>query len=60
VGRAKGAVYGSAAETARDAGWFENLTHDRNGAQLPVSIALQQGHATFRLHGEKLQGAHSR
>lgn len=49
--------YGAGPVIVWDAGLFENLTRDKRGSQVPMSKALAQGHATFRLHGEKLRGA---
>jgi DNA ligase D-like protein (predicted 3'-phosphoesterase) len=51
--------YGAGPVVVWDAGPYENLTTGRGGDEVPVGAAVERGHVTFRLHGEKLQGAWS-
>lgn len=51
--------YGGGRVIVWDAGRLENLTTDDGGDEVALAEALDAGHATVRLHGEKLQGAWS-
>ncbi|MEZ5237591.1 MAG: DNA polymerase ligase N-terminal domain-containing protein [Microthrixaceae bacterium] len=48
--------YGGGSVVVWDLGTWENLTED-GGEPVPVDEALDQGHLSFRLDGEKLTGA---
>ncbi|MFI1731515.1 DNA polymerase ligase N-terminal domain-containing protein [Streptomyces acidicola] len=48
--------YGGGTVIVWDHGTYEPLSHDRRGRTVPFGEALEQGHATFRLHGSKLRG----
>ena len=50
--------YGKGAVIVWDRGTYENLS-ERDGEPVPMADALEQGHALFRLHGEKLTGGYS-
>lgn len=47
--------YGGGIVLVWDAGTYENTTR-RGGTEIPMAEALERGHATFRLAGEKLTG----
>ncbi|MQA88081.1 MAG: DNA ligase [Streptosporangiales bacterium] len=51
--------YGAGAVIVWDAGGYDNLTEDRDGRQVPVDDAVERGHVTVRLHGEKLSGGYA-
>lgn len=51
--------YGGGAVIVWDEGTYSKLTVDDHGEELPLSEALQRGHASFRLNGHKLHGAYS-
>jgi DNA ligase D-like protein (predicted 3'-phosphoesterase) len=53
-----GPGYGAGAVIVWDRGTYENLS-ERGGKAVSMAEALADGHAAFRLHGEKLRGAWS-
>lgn len=42
-----------------DEGTYLNLTTGRDGQEIPLTQALEQGHASFRLNGRKLRGGYA-
>jgi DNA ligase D-like protein (predicted 3'-phosphoesterase) len=50
--------YGAGAVLVWDAGTYENLT-EAEGERIPMERALANGHAAFRLEGEKLRGGYT-
>ncbi|WP_225826141.1 DNA polymerase ligase N-terminal domain-containing protein [Streptomyces naphthomycinicus] len=42
-----------------DRGTYEPLGHDSGGRPVDFAESLERGHATFRLHGDKLHGEYS-
>jgi DNA ligase D-like protein (predicted 3'-phosphoesterase) len=50
--------YGAGAVIVWDRGPYENLTQ-RDGRQVPIGKALQNGHAVVRLEGSKLTGGYA-
>ncbi|KUN24941.1 3'-phosphoesterase [Streptomyces antibioticus] len=51
--------YGGGTVIVWDRGTYEPLSHDRKGRPVDFAESLEHGHATFRLHGEKLRGAYA-
>lgn len=51
--------YGGGTVIVWDRGTYEPLSHDRRGRPVDFARSLEQGHATFRLHGSKLRGAYA-
>lgn len=51
--------YGAGKVTITDSGRYENLTTDRSGNEVAVPEAIERGHVTVRMHGEKLAGGYS-
>ncbi|MER7841170.1 DNA polymerase ligase N-terminal domain-containing protein [Streptomyces sp. NPDC096040] len=51
--------YGGGTVIVWDHGWYEPLSHDRKGRPVGFEESLEQGHATFRLHGSKLHGEYA-
>ncbi|PWI13348.1 3'-phosphoesterase [Streptomyces sp. Act143] len=51
--------YGGGTVIVWDRGTFEPLSHDRKGRPVGFEESLDRGHATFRLHGEKLRGEYA-
>ena len=51
--------YGGGTVIVWDHGTFEPLSHDRKGRPVDFAESLDHGHATFRLHGEKLRGEYA-
>jgi DNA ligase D-like protein (predicted 3'-phosphoesterase) len=51
--------YGAGSVIVWDTGTYENLSDDKDGGRIEVAEALEHGHVTFRLHGQKLQGGYS-
>jgi DNA ligase D-like protein (predicted 3'-phosphoesterase) len=51
-------LYGAGAVIVWDTGTYRNLT-ERDGAALPMEEALEHGHASFWLEGQKLRGGWS-
>ncbi|MER6025989.1 DNA polymerase ligase N-terminal domain-containing protein [Streptomyces sp. NPDC001851] len=51
--------YGGGTVIVWDRGTYEPLSHDRRGRPLGFAESLEQGHATFRLHGTKLHGEYA-
>lgn len=51
--------YGGGSVIVWDAGPYESLKDDGEGGRVPLGEQLDAGHATFRLHGEKLRGGWS-
>lgn len=47
--------YGGGAVLVWDTGTYDNIT-DKDGRPVPMTKALEDGHALFRLHGQKLEG----
>ena len=50
--------YGAGAVIVWDRGPYENLT-ERDGRQVPIGKALENGHAVVRLEGSKLTGGYA-
>ncbi len=50
--------YGGGTVLVWDRGDYENITQ-KDGEVVPMSKALQQGHALIRLHGKKLSGGYA-
>lgn len=48
--------YGAGTVMVWDTGEYENLTSHDDGAEIGVPDAIEGGHVSFRLHGQKLQG----
>ena len=48
--------YGAGPVIVWDRGTYENMTVDREGREIPVSEAIDDGELKLRLHGEKLIG----
>lgn len=60
-GRFEGRIssgYGKGAVIVWDRGTYENVT-ERDGEPVPMAQALEEGHAVFELHGEKLRGGYA-
>lgn len=51
--------YGAGTVIVWDAGTWENLKADDEGESVPLSRQLADGHATFRLNGEKISGGYA-
>lgn len=51
--------YGGGTVIVWDHGTYEPLGHDRRGRPVEFAQALEHGHATFRLHGNKLHGEYA-
>jgi DNA ligase D-like protein (predicted 3'-phosphoesterase) len=51
--------YGAGTVIVWDTGTYDNLTKDKNDREVPVTRALDQGHVTVHLHGEKLSGGYA-
>ncbi|MFF1343217.1 DNA polymerase ligase N-terminal domain-containing protein [Streptomyces sp. NPDC058290] len=51
--------YGGGTVIVWDQGTYRNATTGRDGHAIPLSEALEQGHASFRLDGRKLHGGYS-
>ena len=51
--------YGAGPVIVWDTGRYENLKTDDEGEPVPLSDQLEDGHATFRLHGEKISGGYA-
>jgi DNA ligase D-like protein (predicted 3'-phosphoesterase) len=51
--------YGAGAVIVWDTGTYENRTKDSSGRTVPVGEAIERGHVSFDLHGEKLRGGYS-
>ncbi|MBT2541583.1 3'-phosphoesterase [Streptomyces sp. ISL-44] len=51
--------YGGGTVIVWDQGTYRNATTGRDGREIPLSEALEQGHASFRLDGRKLHGGYS-
>ncbi|MEV8566243.1 DNA polymerase ligase N-terminal domain-containing protein [Streptomyces sp. NPDC051322] len=51
--------YGGGTVIVWDEGTYRSLSHDRRGRPVPFGESLERGHATFRLHGTKLQGEYA-
>ena len=47
--------YGGGTVLVWDRGPYDNLT-EKDGEPVPMAEAIEDGHAAFRLHGQKLQG----
>jgi DNA ligase D-like protein (predicted 3'-phosphoesterase) len=51
-------TYGAGAVIVWDRGTYTNLS-EHDDREIAMAVALEAGHAAFRLHGEKLTGAWS-
>ncbi|MFC9926265.1 DNA polymerase ligase N-terminal domain-containing protein [Streptomyces sp. NPDC127190] len=51
--------YGGGTVIVWDRGTYEPLSHDRRGRPVDFAESLERGHATFRLHGDKLRGEYA-
>jgi DNA ligase D-like protein (predicted 3'-phosphoesterase) len=51
--------YGAGRVLVWDRGTYANMSHDDEGRRQDIASALEHGHATFYLHGKKLQGGFS-
>ncbi|MDX1622694.1 MAG: DNA polymerase ligase N-terminal domain-containing protein [Gemmatimonadota bacterium] len=51
--------YGAGTVMVWDTGTYENLTEDDDGGEKPMAEALEDGHASFRLEGEKISGGYA-
>lgn len=51
--------YGAGTVMVWDIGEYENLTSDDEGEEVPVPEAIERGHVSFRLSGEKLKGGYA-
>lgn len=51
--------YGGGTVIVWDAGVYDDLTTDDDGATVPAAEAIERGHVRFRLHGEKLTGGYA-
>jgi DNA ligase D-like protein (predicted 3'-phosphoesterase) len=51
--------YGAGPVIVWDTGTYENDTTDKSGKEVTVTDAIDQGHVSFVLHGEKLRGGYS-
>ncbi|MGW2490990.1 DNA polymerase ligase N-terminal domain-containing protein [Streptomyces sp. NPDC001606] len=51
--------YGGGTVIVWDRGTYEPLSHDRRGRPVDFAESLERGHATFRLHGDKLHGEYA-
>jgi len=51
--------YGAGAVIVWDTGTYTNLTTDDDGEEKPMDRALADGHAAFRLDGEKISGGYA-
>jgi DNA ligase D-like protein (predicted 3'-phosphoesterase) len=51
--------YGGGTVMVWDEGTFRNLTKDRSGREIPLDQAVERGHASFWLEGNKLHGAYA-
>jgi DNA ligase D-like protein (predicted 3'-phosphoesterase) len=51
--------YGAGTVIVWDAGTYDNLTHDKSGAEIPVAEATERGHLAVFLHGHKLIGGYA-
>ena len=53
-----GSGYGAGTVIVWDIGTYENVT-ERDGRRVPITRALNDGHAVIELHGEKLRGGYA-
>ncbi|HET6637055.1 MAG TPA: DNA polymerase ligase N-terminal domain-containing protein [Streptomyces sp.] len=51
--------YGAGTVIVWDEGTYTPLAHDKRGREIPFAQALEKGHASFSLHGNKLRGAYA-
>lgn len=51
--------YGGGTVLVWDAGIYRSLKTDKDGRELPLEECLPNGHATFRLEGEKIRGGYA-
>ncbi|MBW3660349.1 MAG: DNA ligase [Gemmatimonadetes bacterium] len=51
--------YGAGAVIVWDRGRYRNLTTDDDGEEIPIEAALEGGHASFWLEGEKISGGYA-
>jgi DNA ligase D-like protein (predicted 3'-phosphoesterase) len=51
--------YGAGPVIVWDTGTYENRNRDRAGKTVPMGAVLAKGHASFALHGKKLEGAYA-
>lgn len=58
-GRIPEGEYGAGTVLVWDIGPYRNLSTDADGEELPVGRAVERGHVTVWLEGEKLQGGYA-
>lgn len=51
--------YGGGTVLVWDAGIYRSLKSDKDGNEMPLEECLPNGHATFRLEGEKIRGGYA-
>ncbi|MER7175136.1 DNA polymerase ligase N-terminal domain-containing protein [Streptomyces mesophilus] len=51
--------YGGGTVIVWDTGTYRPAAHDKDGRPVPFGRALDDGHATFELHGDKLHGQYA-
>ncbi len=51
--------YGGGTVIVWDRGTYRPTTHDKRDRPVPFAKALENGHATFELHGAKLRGPYA-
>ncbi|MEU6394585.1 DNA polymerase ligase N-terminal domain-containing protein [Streptomyces sp. NPDC046939] len=51
--------YGGGTVIVWDRGTYRPMSHDKRHRPVPFAQALENGHATFELHGEKLRGQYA-
>jgi DNA ligase D-like protein (predicted 3'-phosphoesterase) len=51
--------YGAGTVIVWDEGTYRSFSTDHDGHEIPLSEALEHGHASFRLDGRKLRGGYS-
>ncbi|APY89912.1 DNA polymerase ligase N-terminal domain-containing protein [Streptomyces alfalfae] len=51
--------YGGGTVIVWDQGTYRPTSHDKRNRPVPFAQALENGHATFELHGEKLRGPYA-
>ncbi|MFJ8825163.1 DNA polymerase ligase N-terminal domain-containing protein [Streptomyces sp. NPDC102467] len=51
--------YGGGTVIVWDRGTYRSTSHDKRNRSVPFGEALEKGHVTFELHGEKLRGQYA-
>ncbi|MFJ9037011.1 DNA polymerase ligase N-terminal domain-containing protein [Streptomyces sp. NPDC102406] len=51
--------YGGGTVIVWDQGTYRPTSHDKRGRPVPFAQALENGHVTFEMHGEKLRGGYA-